>query len=98
MLRLYGYALLLHGYIGWRLLPDMPSDALRWAVGLWLAASICLVPLGLVARRMRAQPLSDALSWAGLLAIGSFFTLLGPTFLRDLAVVFRSGLLWWAVG
>jgi len=72
MLRFYGYALLLHGYIAWRLLPDMPSEALGWVTGLWLAASVCLVPVGFLARRIRRQPLSDVLSWAGLLAIGSF--------------------------
>jgi predicted MPP superfamily phosphohydrolase len=97
MLRFYGYALLLHGYIGWRLLPDMPSDALGWAMGLWLAASVCLVPLGLVARRIRAQPLSDALSWAGLLAIGSFSSLLVLTFIRDLTLLSGSALLGWAI-
>src|SRR5947208_14099305 len=97
MLRFYGYALLLHGYIGWRLLPDMPSAALGWAMALWLAASMCLVPLGLVARRIRTQPLSDALSWAGLLAIGSFSSLLVLTFIRDLALLCGSALLGWAI-
>jgi predicted MPP superfamily phosphohydrolase len=97
MIRFYGFALLLHAYIGWRLLPDLPLVGLAWATGLWLAASACLAPLGLLARRIRRQPLSDALTWAGLLAIGSFSSLLVLTFIRDLAVLCGSALLGWAI-
>src|SRR5437867_6422264 len=88
MVRLYSFVLLLHAYIGWRLLPDMPfgTPAIA-AMTLWLVASANLVPLGLVTRQIKRQPLSDRLAWAGLLAIGSFSSLLVLTLLRDVALL-----------
>ena len=82
MLRLYGFVILLHAWVGWRLLPDLPSGA-SWALGVWLVISAALMPMGLLARRFVAPPHADRLSWAGLIAMGSFSSLFVLTFLRE---------------
>ena len=43
--------------------------------------------LGLLARRIKRQPLSDRLAWAGLLAIGSLSSLLVLTLIRDVVLL-----------
>jgi len=88
MVRLFSFVLLLHLYIGLRLLPDMPFGTLGVAaLGGWLIVSTSLTPLGLLARRIKRQPLSDRLAWAGLLAIGSLSSLLVLTLIRDLVLL-----------
>ena len=88
MLRLISFVLLLHLYVGLRLLPDMPFGTLGVAaLSVWLIVSISLTPLGLLARRIERQPLSDRLAWAGLLAIGSLSSLLVLTLIRDLVLL-----------
>jgi predicted MPP superfamily phosphohydrolase len=79
---------LLHAYIGWRILPDLPVDLSIKLIGaLWLVASFVLVPAGLLSRAVKRQPLSDRLAWAGLLALGMFSSLLISTLLRDLVLL-----------
>ena len=91
MLRLFGFVFALHAYIGWRLLPDMPFGALpAAATALWLVASAIAIPLGLYARRTKRQPLADRLTWASLLAIGSFSSLFVLTLFRDVAFLFGA--------
>lgn len=78
---------LLHVYIGWRILPDLPlSQGLRGVGACWLALSFVLVPAGLLARAIKRQPLSDRVAWAGLLAMGFFSSLLILTLVRDVAL------------
>ncbi|MDO8180244.1 MAG: metallophosphoesterase [Undibacterium sp.] len=78
---------LLHVYIGWRILPDLPlSQGLRGVGACWLVLSFLLVPAGLLARAIKRQPLSDRVAWAGLLAMGFFSSLLILTLLRDVAL------------
>jgi predicted MPP superfamily phosphohydrolase len=75
---------LLHIYIGWRALPDLPVDFSARIVGaLCLLISFLLVPAGLLSRAVKRQPLSDRLAWAGLLALGMFSSLLILTLVRD---------------
>lgn len=84
---------LLHAYIGWRLLPDLPVPLLIKALGgIWLALSCVLLPAGLLARRI-SQPWADAVSWVGMLAMGFFSSLLILTLARDivLAVAWLAG-------
>ncbi len=84
---------LLHAYIAWRLLPDLPVPMLVKALGgVWLAVSCALLPAGLLARRV-SQPWSDAVSWIGMLAMGFFSSLLILTLARDivLAVAWLAG-------
>jgi hypothetical protein len=87
MLRLFGIVLLLHAYVGSRLLPDLPTHAAGFVLTAWLAASAVIIPLGLLGRRMRRPWVSERLTWAGLLAVGSFSSLLVLTFLRDVALL-----------
>ncbi|TMH22849.1 MAG: metallophosphoesterase [Betaproteobacteria bacterium] len=96
MLRLFSFVLLLHLYIGLRLLPDMPFGTLGVAaLGGWLIVSTSLTPLGLLARRIKRQPLSDRLAWAGLLAIGSLSSLLVLTLIRDVVLLVGHAVSGW---
>jgi predicted MPP superfamily phosphohydrolase len=72
---------LLHLYVGWRVAPALPGGA-GWLVAL-LVASALLMPMGLIARRVRAQPWSDRLAWVGSIAMGLFSSLFVLTVLRD---------------
>src|SRR6266480_2996139 len=96
MLRLFSFVLLLHLYIGLRLLPDMPFGTLGVAaLGGWLIVSTSLTPLGLLARRIKRQPLSHRLAWAGLLAIGSLSSLLVLTLIRDVVLLVGHAVSGW---
>ena len=83
---LYSISLLLHGYIGWRLLPALAGFS---AVGVAavLVLSALLMPLGLVARRVVRPPLADTLAWMGLLGMGLFSSLFVLTVLRDVVLL-----------
>lgn len=84
---------LLHAYIGMRVLPDLPGpEALHVLGGVWLLLSFLLVPLGLLARAIRPQPLSDRLAWIGLVAMGFFSSLLVLTFLRDMGLLVAAAI------
>lgn len=75
---------LLHVYIGARLLPGLeayPSGQWLFAAGLLVSALV--MPLGLMAGRVARQPLADVLTWAGLLFMGLFSSLLVLTLARD---------------
>jgi len=91
LLTLVGLSAVLHGYIGWRLLPDLSAfpAAPLWLGGVLLFSTL-VTPLGLLARRLARPPLADRLSWAGLLCMGLFSSLFVLTLLRDAAL----SLLW----
>ena len=76
----------LHLYIGARLAPALPPP---WgsALAVLVAVSALLVPGGLLARRLLRPPAADRLTWAGMLALGLFSTLLLLTVLRDLLLL-----------
>ena len=79
---------LLHLYIGLRILPALPwNSAAQTAAAVVLVLSCTLIPAGLTSRSRN----NDYLSWAGLLLMGLFSSLLVFTFLRDL-VLGLSGL------
>ena len=82
---------LLHAYIGVRLVPPL-ALAPAGVAGAWLLLllSAVLTPAGLVAPRVRRWDMSDRLAWAGLLTMGLFSSLLVLTFLRDLALLALS--------
>ena len=81
-------SILLHAYVGVRIVPALPG-------GLWpaltfaavLALSAAAMPMSLLARRLRTQPWSDRLAWAGALAMGLFSSLFVLTLLRDLVLL-----------
>ena len=84
-------SVLLHGYIGWRIVPALGAWPLAQglAAGL-LVASALLMPLALWARRMRSRQWSDALSWVGLTFMGLFSSLLVLTLLRDVGLLLAA--------
>ena len=82
-IRVIGIGILFHVYIGVRLIPAAPVGApLRWLAVLALVASCLLIPLGMAARNISQQPLSDRLAWIGLLTMG-FFSLMLPLIPAD---------------
>ncbi len=98
MVQWFAFIALLHGYVAWRLLPDLPYGAISVAaLSAWLIASTVLMPLGFAARRVRRQPLADLLAWAGLLMMGAFSSLFVLTFLRDLALLLGTAVSGWLV-
>jgi uncharacterized protein len=78
-------SVVLHAWVGWRLAPALSSVSTTAAACLWavLLASALLMPLGLMARRLRAGALTASLTWAGLLFMGLFSTLMVLALLRD---------------
>ncbi|HEY4069339.1 MAG TPA: metallophosphoesterase, partial [Burkholderiaceae bacterium] len=86
-IRILCIGVLLHGYIGARLIPAAPVGApFKWFAALLLVASVLLIPLGMAARGIRRQPLADRLAWVGLSAMGFFSSLLTLTVLRDVVL------------
>ncbi|WDD91956.1 metallophosphoesterase [Burkholderia sp. FERM BP-3421] len=83
LLRLTVIGVLLHAYVGFRLIPDLAAPAARWGAALWLVASCFLIPLGMLSRTFERQPLGDRVAWIGLLAMGFFSSLLVLTLARD---------------
>ena len=81
-------SILLHAYVGARVVPALPGGlgpALTFAAVLVLSAAA--MPMSLLARRLRTQPWSDRLAWAGALAMGLFSSLFVLTLLRDLVLL-----------
>jgi uncharacterized protein len=79
---------LLHAYIGWRVLPDLPvGTAVRVAGAVVLFASYALILLGLIARSIRPRPLADRIAAPGLFMAGFFSSLFVLTLLRDLLLL-----------
>ena len=80
--------LLLHVYVGARLLPDLPSPDVAPVVGgMLLAASALLIPFAFRWRRSRAVGVRRLLMWSGLVALGAFSTLVVLTLVRDLTLL-----------
>jgi predicted MPP superfamily phosphohydrolase len=78
---------LLQVYIGMRLLPDMALGAWFDAAGiLVLVLLTVLVPVGLMSASLRRHRWSNLVSWAGLLSMGFFSSLLVTTLVRDLVL------------
>ena len=88
LLSLFGLSGLLHLYIGLRLVPALPGAWAGGVLALLLVASAALMPLGMVARRLLRPAAADRLTWAGMLAMGLFSSLLVATVLRDLMLLF----------
>jgi len=78
-----GLLLLLHLYIGWRVVPLLPGAAVGAAFALWLVVSTVLIPMAFVGRRAADRRTADRWSWAGMLALGAFALLLSLTAARD---------------
>jgi uncharacterized protein len=88
MLRLFVLVLLIHLYMGWRLIPDMPFGVSGIvATVLMLALSLSVLPFAEYARRNKQNPCADHLAGAGFLAMGFFSSLLILTLLREVVVL-----------
>ncbi|HSV84247.1 MAG TPA: metallophosphoesterase [Ramlibacter sp.] len=73
----------LHLYIGLRLLPALGAPLAEATLAAALALSALLAPAGLLARRWLRPPAADRLTWAGMLCLGWFSSLLVATLLRE---------------
>lgn len=104
MLRFFAVATLLlvvlHTYIGLRLLPDLPGGGRLTPIGIvLLGGSALLIPSGMLARFViTRQTWADRLSWLGALAMGLFSSLLVLTALRDLVLLFALVVAPWLPG
>ncbi|GEM_PF-2104608 len=63
-------SILLHLYIGTRIVPSLSGAAGATLFTLLLMALATLAPTGLLARRLAKPPLGDTLAWAGLPFLG----------------------------
>lgn len=80
--------LLVHAYIGSRLLPALHLGATGMTVGIGLLIlSAVLMPLGMMSRSIETQPWSDRLAWGGMLMMGWFSSTFVLTALRDIGLL-----------
>ncbi|NRO99339.1 metallophosphoesterase [Paraburkholderia sp. NMBU_R16] len=88
LIRVIGIGVLLHIYVGSRLIPEWPfGTPAKAAAVVWLVLSCVLIPLGVLARYfVKRQRLADRMAWIGLLVMGYFSSLLVITFVRDLSI------------
>ena len=78
---------LLHLYVGLRIVPELPVGLpVKLLAACALVLSCCLIPLGMLARTFERQPQADRIAWIGLIAMGLFSSLLVFTFLRDIVL------------
>jgi hypothetical protein len=90
-------SMLLHGYVGLRLMPSLAGSPLAGpALGVLLATSALLMPLSLIGRNLRWPGARTALAWSGMLAMGLFSSLFVLTLLRDALLLASAalGALW----
>lgn len=84
----FALLILLHVYIGARLMPDMGLGLGGMLAGVvLLALSTVLVPVGLLSSSLRRRRWSERLAWFGLLAMGLFSSLIVITFFRDIVLL-----------
>jgi predicted MPP superfamily phosphohydrolase len=80
-------SVLLHLYIGARIVPALDGPLLSWMAAALFAASALLTPMGMLARRLLRPPASDTVAAIGLFFMGLFSSLLVATFLRDVLLL-----------
>ncbi len=80
--------ILLHLYVGIRLIPAVPvNHGIHFVMALWLVASCLLIPIGARRREGTLSQGQATLVWTGLLAMGLFSFLLTLTLIRDLLLL-----------
>jgi len=84
---LQAISLLLHGLVGWRLVPALGSVAAGVLLGLILAISALTLPFGLGARRAGKGRRAALLAWVGLVCMGLFSSLFVLSLVRDLVLI-----------
>ncbi len=83
------WSLLLHGLVGWRLLPALGSWPAAVSLGAALLVSALTLPRGL--RRIHEPGVAATLQWIGLVCMGWFSSLFVLTLLRDVALLAALG-------
>lgn len=84
LIRIIVIGVLMHIYVGFRLIPDWPTNLpIKTAAACWLVLSCVLIPLGVLARALERHWFADRLAWVGLLIMGFFSSLLVLTLMRD---------------
>lgn len=86
LLVVFSLHILLHVYIGLRLMPAIGAGrpGLLALTAIMLLATLLLVPVGLMSSSLRRSRCSERLAWCGLLAMGLFSSFFVLTFLRDI--------------
>lgn len=78
---------MLHVYVGLRLIPELPVGLPVKAIAVLALVSSCfLIPLSMLVRRFDHRPSLDRIAWIGLLDMGFSSSLLVFTLLRDVAL------------
>ncbi|ROZ61892.1 metallophosphoesterase [Ramlibacter sp. WS9] len=90
LVSLFALSAALHLYIGVRTVPALPGATAGGLLALLLVSSAILMPLGLVSRRLLKPPAADTLTWAGLLFMGLFSSLIVLTVLRDVLLLLAA--------
>jgi len=89
-------SLLLHAFVGWSIAPDLTEVDASLGIAMWvlLMLSALLMPLGFMARRFAKKPLSEFLTWLGLLCAGLGSWLFVLTLLREAVLLAARALDW----
>src|SRR6476619_2533950 len=90
-MRLQAISLLLHAYVGWRLVPGLDSPVGAVVLAVLLLVSALTLPYGLGARRGGAGRGAAALAWIGLVCMGLFSSLFVLTAVRDVGLLLANG-------
>ncbi len=81
-------SILLHAYVGWRLVPALDSVVAGVLLAALLVLSALALPFGFGARRGGDRRFAAGLAWVGLVCMGLFSTLFVLTVGRDLGLLF----------
>ena len=84
---LQAFSLLLHAFVGWRLVPALDSASAAVALAAVLVVSALTLPFGLGARRLGGRAGAVRLAWIGLVCMGLFSSLFVLTVARDLVLL-----------
>ena len=84
---LQAISLLLHAFVGWRLVPALDSPAASVLLALVLVLSALTLPYGFGARRGGKGRRAHLLAWIGLLCMGLFSSLFVLSLARDLVLL-----------
>ena len=84
---LQAFSLLLHAFVGWRLVPALGSVGAGALLAIVLVVSALTLPFGLGARRAGKGRRAALLAWAGLVCMGLFSSLLVLAVARDLVLL-----------
>jgi uncharacterized protein len=89
---LQAISLLLHAYVGWRLVPALDSSAGSLALAVLLVVSALTLPFGFGARRGGRGRGRAALAWTGLICMGLFSSLFVLSVVRDAVLLLATGI------